>query len=354
MTDPTTTEPTCVDCGRTLTGTALAACERCIERGRRLVLDVLDDMARFSHTMLEVIGLRGIRYDVSAVRSSDDDSRLPFGMDRFTDDPENPAGELAGARTPQAATDILLDWAQTWIATRGDVVAHPTLTYLADVTPWAIQNQDASRWPEYAQAARAVRSTVRRILGITPVRENTPCPSCGGRLVREWQPRATLDTPKRESSHVRRRIGIKYEGLDDTVRCTRCHHSWPSAGHVHTAALAALEVAAAARPEAIVTLGQASKLYAKRVPSPTMRSWILRGVLVPVVEDSMRHGPWRPGDVDTTTLRFVLADVEALVLRREQLLAEAAERKALAEAEAAEQDDEAEARHVSRERITSV
>lgn len=276
----------CVECGRPVDdGRALIVCGRCLERGRRLVLDVAEDLDRFPYTVLEVVGLRSASYDVAKTTTSDDDLRLPFGFDRFTEDPHDT--RIAAAKRPETAVDILRSWAHAWATVRGEHVddVGSWWDYLVDRTVWAIQNPVDSDWRQYVDEARQVRSTVRRILGITPVREGTPCPDCGARVVREWQPRADR-TPTTESAPASRRRGLDVEGLADTVRCTRCNRSWDTPAHLHAAALAALPDLVRVKPAALLTFGQLVEALAGRVNRQTIATWIHRGWLRPV------HGPW--------------------------------------------------------------
>lgn len=283
MSDRTFDEPAaCLHCDRPLVGTSLAVCQRCLERGQRLVADVADDIDRFPYTHMELMGLRSPQYDMTGTTSADDDARLPFGLDRLTEDPQDI--RISAAKHPDAATDILASWANVWAQLRGDEPASWD-PYLVDHTLWAMQNPGISSWAIYEQEARAVRSTVRRLLGITPVREGSSCPDCGGSTVREWRPRADR-TPWRESSPVRRRRGLDVEGLDDVVRCTRCQRSWPQAAYLHLEVIHALPVLARRRPWVLMTFAQLVLAFGGRAGRQTIATWIHRGWLRPVA------GPW--------------------------------------------------------------
>jgi hypothetical protein len=306
--------PACTHCPRPLHDTALLVCDRCVERGRRLVLDIAEDLERFPYTVLEAAGLRSARYDLVRTTTADDDARLPFGLDAVTPDPHGGIATLV--KRPETAVDILAGWAELWAETRGDSLDDTVrrdgwASYLAAHTVWAMQNPDASDWTTYADEARIVRSTVRRILGITPVREGTPCPDCGADTVRDWQPRAD-HTPTHEHDHVTRRHGLTLEGLADTVRCTRCHRSWDTPTDLHLAALAALPSMPAVRPWALVTFAQLALALEGRVPRGTLKSWIFRGQLRPV------QGPWPRSETrvrmrrDGTERLYRLGDAERL------------------------------------------
>ncbi|WP_159794487.1 hypothetical protein [Puerhibacterium puerhi] len=278
----TLTVPGCLHCGHRLEHTALTVCDRCVTAGRRLVLDVLDDLDRFPYTVLEVTGLRSARYDLVRTTSSDDDLRLPFGLDAHIADP---AAGFTGAKHPETALDVLREWANTWADFRGEPHPHTWETYLADHTLWALQNPNDSDWNQYQHEARQVRTTVRRILGITPVPEGTPCPDCGGTTVRDWQPRAD-HTPTHEADPATHRRGLPTEGLADTVRCTRCHRSWDTTTDLHLTALAAMETLPGHRPWALLTFAELVLALSGRVGRQTIATWIHRGHLRPM------QGPW--------------------------------------------------------------
>lgn len=301
----------CLHCDRPLVATSLTVCARCLERGQRLVLDVVEDMDRFPHTMLEVMGLRSARYDVARTTTSDDDLRLPFGMDAVVEDPQDT--RIAAAKTPTSATDVLRGWASGWAESREEPAPWDWAGYLVDHTLWAMQNPADSAWAQYAEEAAAVRSTVRRLLGITPVRAGTPCPDCGVTTAQEWQPRADR-TPAFASSRTTRRRGTSVEGLSDVVRCSRCRRSWESTAHLAVAAVAALPVMPRIRPAALLTFGQLVLTLGSRVPKHTLATWIRRGLLSPV------HGPWPRSEQrarrrrDGTTERlYRLADADLLI-----------------------------------------
>lgn len=210
-----TTKPasyTCTGCTDTTTGcmqcdkpleTNLAICNPCLHKARRLVQDVIDAINTVPFHHAEIMGLRSPRYDTDVVHASADRDRLPFGLDAIIEDPAD--GRISAAKHPDTAIDTLHDWADLWADARGDTLTHDRLTYLVDHTLWAAQNTDASLWDTYLDEARQVRATIRRLLGLDPVKEPAPCVYCSGPIVREWLP----------------------DGLDDTRRCLRCGTTWP-------------------------------------------------------------------------------------------------------------------------------
>lgn len=305
----------CLHCRYPIEDSALTVCERCLDRGRRLVLDVGEDMARFPYTMLEVTGLRSPRFDMTGTPAADDAARLPFGLDRLVEDTEDV--RITAAREPRTALDVLRSWASAWAKTRGEDLPWDWEEYLVSRTVWAMQNPDQSNWAAYSVDAWQVRSTVRRILGITPVQSGTPCPDCGGTTVREWQPRADR-TPTTESAPATRRRGLNVEGLSDQVRCTRCRRAWDTTAHLNLAAVAALPVLPRRRPEALLAWGQMIKALGGRVSKDTVASWIYRGWLRPVL------GPWPRSETrvrlrrDGTTERlYRFVDIDRLVCEQE-------------------------------------
>ena len=316
----------CLHCSRPIETTTLTVCDRCLDRGRRLVLDVVEDLDRFPYTHLEIIGLRSPRMDVGRVTRSDDDERLPFGMDRTVEDVAALSrwGGVASARTPSTALDVLVSWAQAWAESRGEEAPWDWATYLVERTLWAMQTPGVSGWADYVVEAGVVRSTVRRLLGITPVAEGTPCPTCGGRVAREWRPRADL-TPTTESTSVRRRLGTRAEGLDDVVRCSRCRRSWPDAAHLHVEAVSVLPSLVRRHPWSTLTFGQLVQVLDGRVGRQTIATWIHREWLCPVAGPWPRHETRARRRHDGTTERlYRLADADRLAAHDEALAEDAA------------------------------
>lgn len=320
----------CLHCGHPVAEPQRTACTRCIDRGRRLVTDIQDDLARFPFTVLEAAGLRSTRYDMTGTSSTKDDARLPFGFDAITEDPHD--ARITAAKYPSTALDILRSWATLWAETRGEQLTHGHLDYLTARTTWAIENPDASDWHQYADEARDVRATVRRILGITPVPEGTPCPDCGSRTIREWRPRADHVWATENSRGWSHRTGTPTEGLSDVVRCTRCTRSWQTRAHLHVSALAAMSGMPRVRPEALLTFRQLVDAFAGRVDRQTIATWIHRRHLRPVL------GPWprsekraktRPNGTTERLYRMVDVDVLACWLEAHR---EETEREELARA----------------------
>jgi hypothetical protein len=239
----------CSLCSRPLT-TNLLVCEPCLDRAQRVISDVAQWMATFEFGV-QIINLRAIRYDRDKVTSSDDDARLPFGLDAVISDPEDT--RISALKHPDDAAKILYDWADAWADHRTEHTGHDPLGYLLGHTLWAIQNPDTSDWDQYIHEARQVRSTIRRLLGIAPEREAVPCVHCGGRIIREWTE----------------------DGLDDTRRCTGCGTTWDThARLLHTNSLV-LHQLPTTHPDTLVTTEQARRIYPQLHPA-TLRKWVQR------------------------------------------------------------------------------
>jgi len=225
----------CSECHQPLE-TTLTICDRCLTRARQIVQDTIDAIDTVPYHHAEIMGLRGIRYDRDLVTTSNDPDRLPFGLDNVIEDPEDT--RIAAAKHPDTAISVLHSWADAWADTRGDTAPTNRLRYLLDHTLWAAQNPNASGWDAYITEARQVRTTIRRLLGITPQREPTPCVHCAGPITREWGD----------------------NGLDDTRTCTRCHATWPDADHLDTTNQHAIRALPHTHPDKLVTADDARQI----------------------------------------------------------------------------------------------
>lgn len=268
----TATTPACTECGRPMT-TSLAVCNPCLERARRVVADVAEWMTTFEFGV-QLINLRAIRYDRDRVTTSDDDARLPFGLDQIVTDPEDT--RITAAKHPHDAIAVLHDWATAWADHRGEHTGGDLLGYLLDHILWAIQNPNDSAWPDFINEARQVRATVRRLLGIAPQREPVPCVHCGGRIVRDWTD----------------------DGLDDLRRCTSCGTEWPDAARLaHTNALV-LHALPATHPDTLVTTNDAKRIYRGTVRPNLIDLWAHREKITPISTDARGRALYRLGDIE--------------------------------------------------------
>jgi len=245
----------CIECERPLT-TALAICDRCLIRARKIITDIVEaiDTVPFHHA--EIMGLRAVRYDRVLVSSSGNTDLLPFGLDQVYDDVDPTRQTNLGisvARDPQTAVDTLQAWAEAWADTRGD--PYPSWqSYLPSHTLWAAQNVADSQWATYLDEARQVRSTVRRLLGINPEKQASSCVHCGGTVVQDWTK----------------------TGLGDELRCTQCSMTWGGRASLDDAVLHTARALPDTHPETLVTLAEAKAAYRGRIRPNLLGLWIHR------------------------------------------------------------------------------
>lgn len=280
----------CQDCARPLE-TALTICARCLERARGLLDDIGAYLAEMSDIARVAVGLRAVRYDLAGTASSSSRDRLPHGLDAAYRE-DTPVPGPASIRTTGGALDLLEAWVDDWSERCGDDEgAWDTLAYLRSHTLWAAQNHPA--WDVYLEELRTTRAVVRRLAGLAPERVAVPCVHCGGSVVREWD--------------------VAY-GLADDARCTRCRRSWSSTAHMALDVIASWSGMSRIRPAALLAFGELAMALDGRVPKGTLKTWIHRGLLRPVL------GPWpraekrarRRRDGTTERLyRFVDADLLA-------------------------------------------
>ncbi len=285
-TDCDTTTRGCSECDEPLT-TALTICDPCLKRARKIITDTVDAIATVPFHHAEIMGLQAVRYDRVHVTTSDDDARLPFGLDRVIEDPEDT--RIAAAKTPATATDVLLGWARAWADARGDQLQpHAWATYLVDHTLWAAQNPQVSGWDTYLDEARQVRATVRRLLGLQPERQPAPCVHCGGTVVQEW------------TTH----------GLNDALRCTGCGLTWRDRTWLTFANLHTIHELPQTHPDTLVTIADAKAIYRGRIRPNLLDLWAHRGALTPAsnhdgapLRDVRGAALYRLGDIDARASR---------------------------------------------------
>lgn len=292
--DTTTTTYRCAHCTDTTTPchtchnpltTALPCCNPCITRARKVITDITHDLNTVPYHHTEILGLRAVRYDRVLVTTSDDDARLPFGLDAIIEDPEDP--RIEAAKHPQTAIDILVGWAHAWANELHTTIPGDWSDFLLDHTTWAATNPDQSGWHDYLTEARRVRATIRRLLGLNPERQPAPCVHCGGRIVQDWTP----------------------HGLDDTLRCTGCSLTWRDRTWLTFANLHTLHQLPTTHPDALVTLEDARRIF-PTVRRNTLNQWVSRGVLTPAVDTD-----GRPERDVRGTLLFRLGDITARLNR---------------------------------------
>ena len=241
----TVTDP-CNTCGRPLPG-ALAICDPCLEKARKVIDDIRDTINQIPDAHATLMGLRAVRYDRPMVAMSADPDRLPFGLDTAID-----GFGTGGTRTPDGAIDVLHSWATAWADKRAEQV-RDTFTYLTEHHLWAAQNEDLSGWHTYVTDTHTLRNVVRRLAGLDPVRAPAPCVHCGGVILQDW-------TSK---------------GLDDVHTCSRCGTTWNDRVHLTFTAAYTISELPTTRPDALVTLEQVRVMF-PTVRRNTLNQWIHR------------------------------------------------------------------------------
>jgi hypothetical protein len=275
-----TTQP-CIECGDPLRG-ELPVCERCINRGKKVVEDVaswIDDGLKQD----PYAPLHSPAYDRDQITTGEDDERLPFGLDAVVSDPDDK--RISALKTVPDAVTVLAEWAAAW-QRDGDIVTSITdpLEFLPAYTQWALLNQAESRWPVYLKEARQVRSLVRRLIGLAPVREAVPCVHCGGTIVRYWTD----------------------SGIDEVRKCTGCSMTWEHESRLMHTNLVVLQQLPTTHPDTLVTLEEANRIYRGRVPRNLFHMWFTRERIT-VKESDVRGFP-----------KFRLGDIEDLMRIREK------------------------------------
>lgn len=244
---PATALADCVSCGRPVDA-ELTICAPCLADAQQTIADTRDYLAQMPETTREVMGLRAIRYDKPPAAGTPDDGDLPFGLNVVYDDPED--RRISAIRQPGTAIDILHGWAAGWADQRGDQVGN-VFNYLIANTRWAAQH-DAG-WRDYLTEIRQVRNVIRRLAGLNPERQASPCPECGGSVVQEWT--AT--------------------GLDDALHCTNCPRTWPTFGRFVIATASAIAAVPDEHPDLLVTTTEA-RMVLPDLKRNTLNVWLKR------------------------------------------------------------------------------
>jgi hypothetical protein len=203
-------------------------------------------------------------------RAADVLADIAHALDLHEPSPRSPVpspGNMRLVQGPRAgsvvtAADVegeLWAWVACWTEHAGADNAAP-LDYLRSRHVWAAHNVEASGWPAYLDAMRALRAAARRLAGLTPQRLPEPCVHCGGAVVQDW-------SDEDWNPHA--------DGLSDTVRCTRCGMTWGDRSHWHLATLAHLADLPGLHPDSLITLAQARLIWPD-VPAATWRKWAQR------------------------------------------------------------------------------
>ena len=243
---------TCTECGETCatcnacqrpTGTALLACDPCLEHQGRILTDI--ERAVGHHRWAPGSGqLAATRYDRVRVRGTGSDS---------TGASISAIGDVA---------EVLASWAGMWAeALKEEPPAdlRGVLDYLRGHIIWAAHHGDVAAWDDYREELRALRHHARRISGLLPQREAAPCVYCGSDVVRDWADARWDPLPG---------------GLADELRCTGCDMTWDGPRWDFTKRTH-LQALPHVRPEQLVTF-EDLRLIWPTVPRQTMRAWIDR------------------------------------------------------------------------------
>lgn len=304
---PATTTP-CTRCDRPLNTTG-RTCEPCISTVRNHAREIRDMYRQLPDVVAHVAGLHAIRYDTTGRtgrrRPTDttiiggaalvmsapgyaDKTRL--GRHETTIDPTLLDAER---HDPPSVLAVLTFWEDTW---RSEL-HHPAATkttvedatrYLVINTAWAAQHSPT--WDDYLTDIRVLRQRLRHLTGASqpPERAGVPCPYCAGVIVQHWTA----------------------SGLDDVRRCNGCGLTWESEAHFLLAIREAHQSLPAKRPDELVTMDDAKRIYKGRVRPNLLDLWAHRGTLVPARD---QHGRDRR-DVRGQLL-FRLGDIEQRVNR---------------------------------------
>lgn len=265
------TAAACVECRKPREAPDRMVCDRCVRWWQKLVRDV--HMWATTYQQDPYSPISSPRIDPNRVTTSDDDVRLPFGLDSVVSDLDD--GRIESLRTVAEALEVLTNWAGRWAKHMNVTVGPESTEFLAEWTPWALDNRDASAWEVYAREARRVRALVRRLVGIAPEREPAPCVHCGGLIVREWEK----------------------DGLSELRRCTGCGIEWPEySALMHTNHLV-LQGLPETHPSMQVTLADAKRIYRGRIGPKLLHMWVKRGKLLAVDRDVRGDDLYLLGDV---------------------------------------------------------
>lgn len=184
---------------------------------------------------------------------------IRYDRDRTTGTPTPSDGPTDGINTPRDIYTQLQNWADTWAGLRNEPPAVGDITtFLKRHILWAANNAHHSGFHNYRQTVRQLRHAARRIAGLLPKRLHGPCIHCGGRVVQDWADHTWK--PRRD-------------GLSDTLRCTRCHLTWPDHETWMFTNRHTLQALPTVRPDALVTLEDARRIFPD-VPAGTWRWWV--------------------------------------------------------------------------------
>lgn len=272
----------CLECGSPLASEAQLVCPSCVARWQGMLEQIGTWVSTFRANPFTY--QHSTSYDPNRVTTSEDDVRLPFGLDAIEEDPE---GKVM--RGIPDAVARLKEWAATWASWRGEPADWEVLEYLVSRVQWAMQNREESEWEIFSSELHQVRAVVQRELGIAPVREPVPCVYCGGQIIRRW------------TSH----------GLGNLRRCSTCGAEWAEAAALaHTNHLVMQELPET-HPALQVTLDEASRIYRGRLSPKTLMMWRKRGRLLAVDVNFRGQDVYVLGDIANLVAAMPVREVRA-------------------------------------------
>ncbi|WHP18821.1 hypothetical protein [Cellulomonas sp. ES6] len=268
----TTTQ--CATCDRTLDTTG-RVCEHCVSRSRNDLREIRDLYALLPDVIAAAAGLHAVRYDmrfgageprhatdaaiiggaamVMAAGGNVDKTRLGRGETTI-----DPALLEAERKDPPSVRAVLTFWEEAWRDEQHQ--DGPTTTALADTVDYLLANttwaaQHAQTWTEYRGDVRDLIGRLRYITGASkaPVRNEVPCPECGGTVLQRWTD----------------------AGLDDAHTCTGCRITWPTAAHFARALRTTYHALPETNPDALITLDDARRILPD-LKRNTLNVWIKR------------------------------------------------------------------------------
>lgn len=275
----------CGTCAKPIGNSSDRTCGRCVTWARTLAWDVRDLYAQLPDVIAGIAGLHAVRYDRGGAgggkaRATDTTLLGGAAMVMASDgnvNHVNPVGaesvdvalREAEHRDPPSVLAVLTSWEDAWrlelgiTAAEGRAVAL-SAAFLVANTAWAAQSSET--WDEYLSDLRGLRSRLRMLTGASqpPVIAGVPCPYCSGTIVQRW-------TGKRGS-------------LSDVRECDECGLTWASEAHFMLAVREAHQSLPKTRPNQLVTLEDAKRIYRPQGVRPNLLAlWVNRGHLRPAV-----------------------------------------------------------------------
>lgn len=246
-------------------------CDRCVGQWQKVIVDIRTWATTYQQDPYSPIS--SPRFDPNQVATSEDDVRLPFGLDSVVSDMDD--GRIEALRNVGDALEVLAHWARRWARRRGHAVPRDPLGYLVSETLWATENRTASAWLGYVGEVRRVRALVRRLVGIAPEREPVPCVHCSGQIIREW------------GKH----------GLAELRRCTGCGLEWPEYWSLSHTNYLVLQGLPESHPSMQVTLADANRIYRGRIAPNQLHMWAKRRKLLAVDRDVRGDDVYMLGEI---------------------------------------------------------